>query len=214
MWFDLEYGGPLKWTESGAQAVAAHTDWSAIVSLALPDEEADAWRERAGWDHPHAAAITSAASARPSPDLILHAARLARGLTLLTQGTAFDVVTAQHANPSDWTDRRLERFDVGDHVAVLDGDVPDGRQWFYTRGLRRFGLDELEYFHPRGLTAAPARTLLLAAAGELIGRRQPTNVGATIALLEPAVTIQIVRHRTVPLGEGTLIVREIQRDPQ
>jgi len=214
-WFDLEYGGPLKWTDAAEHAVASHLMWQALVTLALPSADADRWAQHSGWDHPSAATVVVPSSAKASIDLIVHGARLARGLTLLTQGTAFDPATGRHFNPSDWSDRRLEAFDADDHIAVIEQESTDGdlRQWLFTRGLRRFGYDELEYFHPRGLNAAPVRAMLLAAAAELILRPRATNVGSLIEVIDPPTRVTIVRHRTVSLADGTLIVRELRREP-
>ena len=85
------------------------------------------------------------------PDTILFAARLSRGLTLLTQGTAYDLTTQQYLNPSDWKDRGLTGFAVDDHVMIAqDEQVKANEIWCYTLGLSKFGIDELEMFLPRG----------------------------------------------------------------
>ncbi len=60
---------------------------------------------------------------RDMPDTILFAARLARGLTLLTQGTAHDIITNQYVNPSDWQDRPLTHFIAADHIPIMQATM-------------------------------------------------------------------------------------------
>jgi len=124
MWFDLEYGGPLKLKESGETLVATHGPWNGQVQLA--SSQADAWSKRLDWRHTNAGMVLRpSVTPQQACDLVLFAARLARGLTLLTQGTAYDIVTHTYLNPSDWTDRPLDRFRTADHVTVSQTDSPD-----------------------------------------------------------------------------------------
>ena len=105
-------------------------------------------KEQLAWEHEHVGAVAPAVvPPRDMPDTILFAARLARGLTLLTQGTAYDIITNQYVNPSDWQDRPLTHFVVSDHIPIMQGDDEQSRRtWCYTLGLSKFGVDELEMF--------------------------------------------------------------------
>ena len=143
-------------------------------------------------------------------DVVLHAARLARGVTLLTEGTAYDVTTQAYLNPSDWTDRPLVQFSVKDHVTVVHSDDAERRQdWFYTRGLSKFGLDDIEVFQPVGLPSHTIIENLLGIAEELLRLGQSPTVGSTMLLSHIALSIRVVRHRTYPSADTPLILREI-----
>jgi len=142
---------------------------------------------------------------------VLFVARLARGLTLLTEGTAYDVLASRYFNPSDWSDRFLESFCIEDHVLVRqDEQGTDGRQWFYTRGLAKFGLEELEMFLPRGLSGSPVPDRLLALADECVRQGKCPKVGEIIQLPTDFVDIRVINHRMYPLPDGQLILREVQ----
>ncbi len=90
---------------------AKHGPWSARIELSLASDERETLSAHAAWDH-RSIATVSPAFTGPSNliDSILHAARLARGLTLLTQGTTLDLPTRIYSNPSDWNDRPLTLF--------------------------------------------------------------------------------------------------------
>jgi len=129
---------------------------------------------------------------------------------LLTEGTAYDVTTLTYLNPSDWTDRPLVQFSVRDHVTVVHADdIERQRDWFYTRGLSKFGLDEIEVFRPVGLPSHTITENLFDIADELLRRGQSPNVGSTILIPNLAASIRVVRHRTHPSADTPLILREI-----
>jgi hypothetical protein len=145
------------------------------------------------------------------PDTILFTARLARGLVLLTQGTAHDLTTQQYLNPSDWQDRSLNEFVAEDHVLVAQDDQakPD-MIWCYSLGLSKFGLDELETFLPRGTSDRTAKELLGESIREIIRIGQFPKVGASFDLPLLRRTITISNHRTAaPIGR-MLGFREVQ----
>jgi len=214
-WFDLEYGGPLTLKEdhvgSSALVLAGHGPWNAAFQLSLPPEEATSWKERLHWGHPQAGLVlpTSAPTSR-AIDQILHAARLARGLTLLTGGTAYDVIAHTYLNPSDWKDRPLDRFKAGDHLVVDQEESGDrGSERFYTRGLTKFKLDELETFRPLGLPSRPVLESLMDIAEEMLQTGHCPKVGATLEIPRLGLTLQIIRHRTTAPSEGAVPIREI-----
>jgi hypothetical protein len=213
MWFDLEYGGPLKLQApgEGALATATHGPWGTRLQIALPEADAGAWSERLDWRHGRAAVILRpSVTPQQARDLVLLAARLARGLTLLTQGTACDMVTHAYLNPSDWTDRPLDRFRAADHVTVAQADSPDPRMdWFHTLGLSKFGLDELEAFRPVGLPAQPALEALAGIAAEMILMGRSPNVGTTVPLPVLDFSVTVKRHRTAAPTGLLLPFREI-----
>jgi len=208
-WFDLDYGGPLKLKESGATMSATHGPWT--VQAQMASAQADAWSERLDWRHAHAGAILRpSVTPQQACDLVLFAARLARGLTLLTQGTAYDMVTHTYLNPSDWTDRMLDRFCTADHVTVSQADSPDPQtDWFHTLGLSKFGLDELEVFRPVGLPSRPTLETLATIADELLRIGRSPNVGTTVPLPLLGFSITVKRHRTAAPAGLSLPFREI-----
>jgi hypothetical protein len=217
-WFDLEYGGPLSFKDhpigeepSSSPLMATHGPWSAWMLLSVPPAQADAWQQRLAWRHTACAAVGAVTTTKSNAvDVVLHAARLARGVTLLTGGTAYDVTTQAYLNPSDWTDRPLVQFSVKDHVTVVHSDDAERRRdWFYTRGLSKFGLDEIEVFQPVGLPSHTITENLLGIAEELLRLGQSPSVGSTIVLPHVALSIRVIRHRTYPSADTPLILREI-----
>lgn len=217
-WFDLEYGGPLSFKDtptgeepSSSPLMATHGPWSAWILLSTPSVQANAWQQRLEWRHTACAAVGAATAPKSNAmDVVLHAARLARGITLLTEGTAYDVTTQTYLNPSDWTDCPLIQFSVRDHVTVVQSDDAERqRDWFYTRGLSKFSLDEIEVFQPVGLPSHTISENLLDIADELLRRGQSPNVGSTMLIPNLAVSIRVVRHRTHPSADTPLILREI-----
>ncbi|MBM4124168.1 MAG: hypothetical protein FJ246_04310 [Nitrospira sp.] len=214
-WFDLEYGGPLVLKEDAADpsalVLATHGPWTAAYSLALPPSEAASWKERLGWGHDRAGLLLRAtAPASKAIDLVLHAARLARGLALLTDGTTYDAATHDYRNPSDWKDRPLAGFITEDHVTVDHAESGDpGLERFYTRGLAKFGLDELETFRPLGLPSRPVLEQLADIAGEILRIGHLPTVGAAISLPGIGLALRVIRHRTTSPVEGSIPCREI-----
>jgi len=218
LWFDLEYGGPLRIKpDSGPSSEptsllrATHGPWETAVRLCLSAAEADAWATSLGWRHTQVGLI---ALPRAAPgkaiDLVLHAARLARGFVLLTDGTAYDVSAQTYLNPSDWTDRPLTQFIARDHMTVEHGDPDDaGRERFYTQGLSKFGLDELEVFRPMALSSRSTLERLAEIAEAILRLGRSPAVGTTLSLSDIGVTLSIVKHRTVPSAQGPVAVREI-----
>ena len=143
-------------------------------------------------------------------DLVLFASRLARGLTLLTQGTTYDTVTHTYLNPSDWTDRSLDRFRTADHLTVSQADSPDPQtEWFHTLGLSKFGLDDLEVFRPVGLPARSTLETLAGIADEMVRIGRSPKVGTTMPLPILGLTLTVTRHRTATPAGLSLPFREI-----
>jgi hypothetical protein len=219
--FDLEYGGPLKLRQASrdgapdddllALVVASHGPWSASIQLSLAPAESSAWKERLGWGHPVSGQVLpTSATPREASDQVLHVARLARSITLLTDGTAYDVITHTYLNPSDWKDRPLDQFRASDHVAVEQIAVPDsGQEWLSTRGLIKFGLDEIETFRPLGLSSRPVIETLAGVTDELVKLGQTPKVGTTIAIPALGLSVYVIRHRTALLDGGPVSFREV-----
>jgi hypothetical protein len=190
--------------------VAVHGPWQALVRLSLPETEAEAWKQRLAWSHTRCAGLwRSTATRGDAIDATLHGARLVRGLVLLTGGTAYDVPAQTYLNPSDCTDRRLDAFEIRDHVVVTQSEDAERGEWFSTRGLSKLGLDEIEVFRPVGLPATPAMDALLTIAADLVRLGQSPKVGATLEIPDLNQSIRIVRHRTVPSADTPLILREV-----
>jgi hypothetical protein len=213
-WYDLEYGGPLAVrSESGASESwhATHGPWTAHAVMPLPASHAADMMKQLAWEHDRMGAIApSVASPGDAPDTILFAARLARGLTLLTQGTAYDVATQAYLNPSDWQDRALTGFLIDDHLTITQDDAAAGdRVWCYTLGLSKFGFDELEVFQARGLPESAARELLTESANEVLRLGQSPKVGTAFRLPLLGRTVRVVNHRTAAPAGRMVAFREL-----
>ena len=130
--------------------LASHGPWNASFRISISSAEANEWRDRLGWGHSHAGQVVAPSiSPGNACDQILLAARLAKGLTLLTDGTAYDVTTQAYFNPSDWKDLPLDQFRISDHLRIEQTEADRaGHDWFLTLGLAKFGLEELETFMP------------------------------------------------------------------
>lgn len=215
IWYDREYGGPLTIRhEAGSTESwqATHGPWSAHVVMPLPQSHVAEVIKQLAWEHETMGAVApSLAPPRDMPDTILFAARVARGLTLLTQGTAYDVTTQAYVNPSDWQDRALAGFLVDDHLTIAHDDTsrPD-QVWSYSLGLSKFGLDEIEMFQGKGLPESSAKDLLTESAAELLRLGQSPKVGTAFRLPLLGRTIRIVNHRTAAPAGRMLGFRELQ----
>src|SRR5262245_22718719 len=217
-WYDLEYGGPLtlRAEEQASESWhAAHGPWTAHIVIPLPATHIEGLKEKLAWEHEHVGSVSpSLTLPRDMPDNILFAARLARGLTLLMQGTAYDITTNQYVNPSDWQDRPLTHFLVSDHIPVLQTDNEQGgRNWCYTLGLSKFGVDELEMFLPPGLPDQPIRDLLRETADELTRAGRSPKVGSHIRIGLSGKSVEITNHRTAAPAGRMLSFREIRPVP-
>lgn len=213
IWYDLEYGGPLTLEPSGISGAlaAAHGPWHAQLRISLLPDEVESITQYAAWDHHHAGTVApAAASPAVIADTVLFASRLARGLTLLTQGTALDLVLQRHSNPSDWSDRPLSLFDLEDHLEITQGETEeDAQEWFHTLGLRKFGLDELEIRQPKGLPDTLPRQVLTEAADEALRSGQNAKVGSTIAIPSLGRSVTVIKHRTATARGSQHIFREV-----
>ncbi|HET9961069.1 MAG TPA: hypothetical protein VFQ34_01920, partial [Nitrospiraceae bacterium] len=187
-------------------AAVSHGSWHARLLLSVDEAQAARWKEVLTWDH-EGLAVVSPAGHSPglALDTVLFSARLARGMTLLTQGTAFDVVAQQYLNPSDWGDRPLTLFQAHDHVMVHHTEAEDPAfEWFYTLGLVKFGLDELELIRPRGLPSLEAIQLLTETADGVLRSGQNQKIGNFLDLPTLAQTVRFIKHRTAaPTGRMT-----------
>ncbi len=217
-WFDLEYGGPLRivpesgTSPSSARMTLAHAEWSTSLICPLPEDESQLWREQLQWSHAQAAAVLHRhVPPAQTRDMQLFLSRLARGLTLLSEGTSYDLQTGAYWNPSDWKDHPLTSFWLEDHVRVTQRDTEDPTSdWFQTSGLAKFGLDELETARPRGLSSHPTTEILLHLATALMESGQNPKVGSALTspLVEGPVTV--TSHRTVPHVTGPMAVRQVR----
>ena len=214
-WYDLEYGGPLvvRRDEGAPESwQATHGPWTAHIVILLPATHQAGFKEQLAWEHDHIGAVApSVVPPRDMPDTILFAARVSRGLTLLTQGTAYDLTTQQYFNPSDWKDRALTAFVVDDHVMIAQDDQAKADEvWCYTLGLSKFGIDELETFLPRGTSDRAAKEFLAEAAFEMIRIGQSPKIGTAFHLPILSRTIRIANHRTAAPTGRMLGFRELQ----
>lgn len=220
-WFDLEYGGPIRLrSETGERTdldqdssavLASHGPWSALFRISVSSVEANEWQDRLGWGHSHAGqVVATSASPGSACDQILLAARLAKGLTLLTDGTAYDVATQAYLNPSDWKDLPLEQFRISDHLRIEQAEADEaGRDRFLTLGLAKFGLDELETLRPLGLPSQPVIDRLTEISQETLRLGHQPKVGTRVMMPSLGLSLQVIRHRTVARAGIPLILREI-----
>ncbi|MDT7042130.1 hypothetical protein [Candidatus Nitronereus thalassa] len=217
-WFDQQYGGPLhiRFLDSDSHDAieARHVDWQAKITLVRSDEEVSRWQDQVGWEHAQVVEVVSTSPVGSmKQDVVLFLSRLARGLTLLTDGTAYDVIAGRHFNPSDWSDCSLNDFHIGDHVCIKEEEhMLDGRQWLHTRGLAKFGLEEFEVFLPRGLSSSAAIDRLLDLSVHCISQGKSPKVGERVYLVSNALDIQVVHHRTHPCSDGQLNLRQVEWD--
>jgi hypothetical protein len=220
-WFDLEYGGPIRFTrdtkerksadDPSSLVFAVHGPWAAAFRASLPPAEAAAWKDLLGWRHPLAGhVVRGTATPNQTIDSVLFVARLARGLALLTDGTAYDTTTRSYLNPSDWKDRPLGRFIAGDHITVEQAESAEaGQERIYTRGLAKFGLDELETLRPIGLPTQQTAERLVEIADEILRIGQCPAVGTTTPLPRLGLTLTVTGYRTVPQAEVLVKIRKI-----
>jgi hypothetical protein len=180
--------------------------------MPLPENHVADVIQQLAWEHDLVGAVApSLAPPRDMPDTILLSARLARCLTLLTQGTAYDVTTQAYINPSDWQSRSLTTFLVDDHLAIAQDETshPD-RVWFYSLGLTKFGQEEIEMFQGKGLPDSSAREILHEAAQELLQLGQSPKVGTALHLPLLGRTVHIANHRTAAPAGRMLGFRELR----
>ena len=215
-WFDQYYGGPLQirfLSGNGHQHFeAAHTNWRAQVQLAPSAEVAEQWHGRLQWEHRHLAQLVAPPKTHPDrQDEVLHIARIARGLTLLMEGTTYDVATGGYRNPSDWNDQELMVFQIHDHKQVEQHEqIQHMRTWYHTRGLTKFGLDEVETFQSIGLSGRNIETMLFGVASQLITQGKNPKIGEHVPFGEEGMQVEVVRHRTDPMYGIPLAFREIR----
>lgn len=215
LWYDQAYGGPLRIAQEDQAPDSwqlTHGAWSAHVVMPLPSSHAAGLVDQLAWEHDKIGAVAPAVMPpRDMPDAVLLAARIARGLTLLTQGTAYDIITQQYLNPSDWQDRSLTGFIAGDHVLVaVDDQAKPGAVWCYTLGLSKLGYDELETFIPQGVSDREAKDLLGESVEEVIRLGQSPKVGASFDLPGADRTLTVANHRTAAPAGRMLGFRELQ----
>jgi len=214
-WFDEAYGGPLRirfLASTGHHHFeAAHTNWMAEINIEPSTEIVEQWQGRLQWEQTRLALLFPQANApKDRRDAVLHVARMARGVTLLTDGTTYDVATGTYLNPSDWRDRDLEVFCITDHIQVEHReDVKGPRMWFHTRGLTKFGLDEIETFQSIGLSGREVEDTVLRVAAYLIEQGKNPKVGERIVLDGSGPQVMVVRHRTDPVYGIPLAFREL-----
>jgi hypothetical protein len=213
--YDREYGGPLVIRHEDGSAEswqATHGPWSAHVVMPLPMSHVAEVMKQLAWEHDLMGAVApSLASPRDTPDTVLLAARLARCLTLLSQGTAHDVITQAYVNPSDWQQRTLASFVLDDHLSIVHDDAShDGLVWSYSLGLSKFGLDEVEVFTNKGLSNDTAKEVLSASADELLRVGHSPKVGTSLDLPQLGRGVHIRNYRTAAPAGRMLGFRELK----
>src|SRR5207247_3998584 len=116
-------------------------------------------------------------------------------------------------NPSGWTARTLRQFRIAGHLRMEEvGGREDGRVWFHTRGLSKFGLEDIEAFRPAGLSERSTIEALSEIAEALIERGKSPTVGEQFDVPALNRSVRIVRHRKDQSYGILLLLREIEWD--
>ncbi len=214
-WFQQTFDEPLDITFPGTNGTtifdAVMQNKTARLETHCSPDIANTWRTRLDWIHTEIAEIYPPKTSKPhDQNQILHIARLARGVTELTEGTAYDVGTGIYVNPSDWMTQTLQGFRLGDHVRIEQIERPDeGRVWFHTRGLGKFGFEDIETYKNTGLSTQPVIETLEDIAESIILRGNPLHTGDSIEIHATGQYAEVVRHRTDPTYGIQLNLREI-----
>ena len=215
-WFDQKYGGPLTiefLTQTGnAKFDALHTLWRGRINMNVDPKVSQSWSEQLHWDHSSIIEVSPESNTGQSKiDIVLHVARLARGLTMLTDGTSYDVATGVYLNPSDWQDQELTSFRLDEHIQVEQREkFESGHVWFFTRGLSKFGLDELECLRPTGLSETVVKGVLEESVEYVVNKGKVPKIGDEIKLLNAGHVVKVVRHRTDQSFGRPIALRELQ----
>lgn len=215
-WFDHEYGGPLHIrflsSTQSHDFEAIHTTWLGIVRTGPLTGSIESLCSQLQWEHSQVLQIfTRNQGPRDRQNGVLHLARLARGLTMLTDGTTYDLDAGIYINPSDWQDRDLREFQARDHVQIGQRESMEKNQlWVYTRGLQKFGLDDLEVYLPLGLPTGTAEEILSSLASQQIETGKNPKIGEKMFMEENEAYVEVIRHRTDPIFGAPLAFREIR----
>jgi hypothetical protein len=98
-----------------------------------------------------------------------------------------------------------------DHLSVAQDEAArPGQIWFYSLGLTKFGLDEIELFQDKGLPESIAKEILNTAAHELLRMGQSPKVGTSIHLSALDRTLRIVNYRTAAPAGRMIGFRQLQ----
>ena len=183
----------------------------AHVTAQCAMDVASAWSNRLEWIHTQVAEVyPSKTSQGHDREQVLYLARLARGLTELTEGTAYDLGMQTYINPSDWMTQPLDQFRLVDHLRVEHVErAHEGRVWFHTRGLGKFGFEEIETYKGSGLPVAPVIETLTCIAEAIILRGHALRNGESIAIHSTGKVADVVRYRTDSTYGLQLNLREV-----
>jgi len=111
----------------------------------------------------------------------------------------------------DWNDRALDVFQIHDHVQVEQHEQSQHmRMWLHTRGLTKFGLDEIETFQSIGLSGRESEAMLYEVAGQLMAQGKNPKIGEHISYSGEGLQVEVVRHRTDPIYGIPLAFREVR----
>jgi hypothetical protein len=86
------------------------------------------------------------------------------------------------------------------------------RTWYHTRGLTKFGLDEIETFQPIGLSGRDIEAMLLGVARQLMTQGKNPKIGEHVLFGGggEGLQVEVVRHRTDQIYGIPLAFREIR----
>ncbi len=108
-------------------------------------------------------------------------------------------------------DRSLRNFRIADHLRIeqVEGRA-DGRVWFHTRGLSKFGLEDIETYRPTGLSERPVIEAFTEIAEVLTLMGKAPNVGESFMVEGLNRMVRVVRHRTDQSYSLRLNLREVE----
>jgi hypothetical protein len=91
----------------------------------------------------------------------------------------------------------------------VDGRA-EGRVWFHTRGLSKFGVEDLETYRAQGLSERPVIEAFTEMADALTLLGKAPNVGESFTVPGLARPVRVVRHRTDQSYSVRLNLREVE----
>ncbi len=105
----------------------------------------------------------------------------------------------------------MRNFRIADHLRIeqVEGRA-DGRVWFHTRGLSKFGLEDIETYRPMGLSERPVIEAFTEIADVLIQMGKAPNVSESFMVEGLNRMVRVVRHRTDQSYSPRLNLREVE----
>ena len=105
----------------------------------------------------------------------------------------------------------MRTFRLDDHLRIEQVESrADDRVWFHTRGLSKFGLEDIETYRPTGLSERPVIETFTEIADVLTLMGKAPNVGESFMVEGLNRAVRVVRHRTDQSYSLRLNLREVE----